>query len=96
MKSLNKRFLRLCLANLVLLVAYSIASYVEWTRLLELPLVAAVSWRPYNIQIWFGGTVPVIVDGLFWEINWSYAIMLITIIANLGMVWRILKVKKSI
>ena len=91
MKGLNKLFLRLCIVNLVLLLAYSILSYFEWNRLLELPLVAAVKWSPFNIQIWFGGTVPVIVDGLFWEINWSYAIMLITIIINLGVVWRIKK-----
>ena len=88
---LSKVFLKLCFVNLVLLVVYSIMSYFEWTQLLELPLVAAVQWRPYNIQIWFGGTVPVIVDGLLWEINWSYAIMLVTIILNLGVVWRILK-----
>ena len=86
-----KVFFKLCIVNLALLVAYSIMSYIEWTRLLELPLVAAVQWRPFNIQIWFGGTVPVIVDGLFWEINWSYAIMLVTIIFNLGMVRMILK-----
>ena len=94
MKNLNKLFLRLCIVNLVLLLAYSIASYFEWNRLLELPLMAAVKWSPFNIQIWFGGTVPVIVDGLFWEINWSYAFMLVTIIFNLGMAWRIIKIKK--
>ena len=88
---LNKLFLRLCIVNFVLLLSYSIANYFEWNRLLELPLVASVLWRPYNIQIWFGGTVPVIVDGLFWEINWSYAIMLVTIIFNLGMARMILK-----
>ena len=82
--------MKLCVVNIVLLVAYSIASFFEWNRLLELPLVAAVFWRPFIIQIWFGGTVPVIVDGLFWEINWSYAIMLVTIILNLGVIWRIL------
>ena len=84
-----KVFLKLCVVNIVLLVAYSIASFFEWNRLLELPLVASVLWRPYNIQIWFGGTVPVLVDGLFWEINWSYAIMLITIIINLFVVRKI-------
>jgi len=88
---LPKVFLKLCVVNIVLLVAYSIASFFECNRLLELPLVAAVFWRPFIIQIWFGGTVPVIVDGLFWEINWSYPIMLVTIIFNLGMIWRILK-----
>ena len=86
-----KVFFKLCIVNLVLLVVYSIMSYFEWTRLLELPLVVAVQWRPYNIQIWFGGTVPVIIDGLFWEINWSFAIMLVTIIFNLGMARMILK-----
>jgi hypothetical protein len=90
-KGLNKLFLRLCIVNLVLLLAYSIASYFEWNRLLELPLVVAVKWSPFNIQTWFGGTVPVIIDGLFWEINWSYAIMLVTIIFNLGMTRMILK-----
>jgi hypothetical protein len=87
---LNKLFLRLCIVNFVLLSVYSIASYFEWNRLLELPLVAAVKWSPFNIQIWFGGTVPVIIDGLFWEINWSFAIMLVTIIIDLGVVWRVL------
>ena len=91
MKGLNKLFLRLCIVNLVLLLAYSIASYFEWNRLLGLPLVAAVKWSPFNIQIWFGGTVPVIIDGLFWEINWSFAIMLVTLIINLGIVRMILK-----
>ena len=87
---MNKLFLKLCIVNLVLLLAYSIASYFEWSKLLDLPLVAAVKWSPFNIQIWFGGTVPVIIDGLFWEINWSFAIMLVTMILNLAMVWRIL------
>jgi hypothetical protein len=90
-KGLNKLFLRLCIINLGLLLAYSISSYFEWNRLLGLSLVAAVLWRPYNNQIWLGGTVPVIIDGLFYEINWSYTIMLVTIILNLGVVWRILK-----
>ena len=88
--NLPKVFLKLCVVNIVLLVAYSIASFFEWNRLLELPLVASVLWRPYIIQIWFSGTVPIIVDGLFWEINSSYAIMLVTIILNLGVIWRIL------
>ena len=74
----------MCIVNFALLLAYSIAGYFEWNRLLELPLVAAVKWSPFNIQIWFGGTVPVIIDGLFWEINWSFAIVLVAIIANLG------------
>jgi hypothetical protein len=73
-----------------LLLAYSISNYLEWSKLLDLPLVAAVKWSPVNIQIWFGGTVPVIIDGLFWEINWSFAIMLVIIIFNLGMEWRVL------
>ena len=90
-KGLNKLFFRLCIVNLVLLVAYSVACYFEWNRLLELPLVSVVQWRPFIIQIWFGGTIPVIVDGLFWEINWSYALMLVTIVMNLGIVWRIVK-----
>ena len=91
MKGLNKLFFRLCIVNLVLLVAYSVACYFEWNRLLELPLVSVVQWRPFIIQIWFGGTIPVIVDGLFWEISWSYAIVLVSIIFNLGMVRMILK-----
>ena len=90
-KGLNKVFLRLCIINLVLLVAYSAANYFEWNRLLELPLVSVVQWSPFIIQIWFGGTIPVIIDGLFWEINWSYAIMLASIILNLGTVRIILK-----
>ena len=90
-KGLNKQFLRLCIVNLVLLIAYSAASYFEWNRLLELPLVSVVQWRPFIIQIWFGGTIPVIIDGLFWEINWSYAIMLVSIIFNLGIIRMILK-----
>jgi len=90
-KGLNKLFFRLCIVNLVLLVAYSVACYFEWNRLLELPLVSVVQWRPFIIQIWFGGTIPVIVDGLFWEISWSYAIVLVSIIFNLGMVRMILK-----
>ena len=88
---MNKLFLRLCVVNFVLLAAYSIASYFEWMRLLELPLVAAVMWRPYNIQIWFGGMVDKLIDGLFWEVNWSFAIVLIIIIVNLAVVWRIKK-----
>ena len=87
---MNRLFLRLCIVNLVLLLAYSISNYLEWSKLLDLPLVAAVKWSPVNIQIWFGGTVPVIIDGLFWEINWSFAIMLVIMIFNLGMEWRVL------
>ena len=90
-KGLNKLFLRLCIVNLVLLLAYSISSYFEWNRLIELPLVAAVKWSPFNIQIWFGGTVPVIVDGLFGETNWSFAFLLVIIVINLGVVRMILK-----
>ncbi|MCJ7631133.1 hypothetical protein MUP77_01845 [Candidatus Bathyarchaeota archaeon] len=88
---MNKLFLRLCIVNFVLLLVYSIACYFEWSKLLDLPLVATVIWSPFIIQIWFGGTVPVIIDGLFWEINWSFAIMLVTMILNLGVVWRIKK-----
>ena len=90
MKGLNKLFLRLCIVNLVLLLAYSIASYFEWNRLLGLPLVATVKWSPFNIQIWFGGTVPVIIDGHFWVIHLSFAVMLVTIIVNLAAVWKVL------
>ena len=87
---MNRLFLRLCIVNLVLLLAYSISNYLELSKLLDLPLVAAVKWSPVNIQIWFGHTVPVIIDGFFWEINWSFAIMLVIIIFNLGMEWRVL------
>jgi hypothetical protein len=79
-----------------LLLAYSISNYLEWSKLFDLPLVAAVKWSPVNIQIWFGGTVPVIIDGLFWEINWSFAIMLVIIIFNLGMEWRVLGEKTKL
>ena len=87
---MNRLFLRLCIVNLVLLLAYSISNYLEWSKLLDLPLVAAVKWSPVNIQIWFGGTVPVIIDGHFWVIHLSFVVMLVTIIVNLAVVWKVL------
>ena len=87
-KGLTKLFLRLCIVNLVLLATYSISSYFEWSKLIGLPLVAVVNWTPLSTQIWFGGTVPVIVDGHFWIDHWSFVIMLITVIVNLSVVRR--------
>jgi len=73
------------------LLAYSISSYFEWGKLLGLPLVAVVNWTPLGTQIWFGGTVPVIIDGYFWVIHWSFVVMLVTIIVNLAVVWKVLR-----
>ena len=89
-RDLNKLFLRQCIVNLVLLLAYSTSSYIEWGKLLGFPLVAVVNWTPLGTQIWFGGTVPVIIDGHFWVIHWSFVVMLVTIIVNLAVVWKIL------
>jgi hypothetical protein len=71
------------------LLTYLISSYFEWSKLLGLPLVAVVNWTPLSTQIWFGGTVPVIVDGHFRIDHWSFVIMLVTIIVNLAVAGKV-------
>lgn len=68
---------------------YLVLSYFEWNKLLGLPLVSAISWTIIRTQIWFGGTVPVIVDGHIWIDNWSFTIILSIIVVNLAVVWKI-------
>jgi hypothetical protein len=68
---------------------YSVLSYFEWSGLLGLPLVAAISWTLLRTQIWFGGTVPVIVDGQVWINHWSIITIIAIIILNLVAIWKI-------
>ncbi len=84
-----KVFVKICFINLTLLLLYSVLSYFEWGRLLDLPLVSAISWTLLRTQIWFGGTVPVIVDGHVWIDHWSFTIILAIIVVNLVAVWQI-------
>jgi hypothetical protein len=79
----------MCFINFTLLLLYSVLSYFEWGRLLGLPLVSAISWTLLRTQIWFGGTVPVIVDGQVWVDHWSFIIILTIIVVNLVAVWQI-------
>jgi len=86
---LPKVFLKLCIINLALLLVYLSLSYFEWINLFGLPLIALVSWAPLRTQIWFGGTIPVIVDGQVWIDHWSFIIVLSIIVVNLVAVWQI-------
>ena len=86
---LPKVFVRICFINFTLLLLSSVLSYFEWTRLLDLPLVGAVSWTLLRTQIWFGGTIPVIVDGQVWIDHWSFTMILAIIVVNLVAVWQI-------
>ena len=81
-------FVRLCIINFVLLMMYLALSYLEWSKLLGLSLVAVVSWTPFRTQIWFGGTVPVIVDGLLWIDHWSFAMIMAIVVINLAVIWK--------
>ena len=86
---LPKVFLKIFFVNLTLLLLYSVLSYFEWIGLLGLPLVATISWTLLRTQIWFGGTIPVIVDGLVWIDHWSFIMILAIIVVNLVAVWKI-------
>ena len=79
----------MCFINFTWLLLYSVLSYFEWGRLLGLPLVSAISWTLLRTKIWFGGTVPVIVDGQVWVDHWSFIIILTIIVVNLVAVWQI-------
>jgi hypothetical protein len=72
-----------------------VLSYFEWNRLLGLPLVALIDSTPFRTEVWFGGTVPVIVDGLFWIDHWSFLTVLVMIVANLATALNIDQLKKS-
>ena len=63
---------------------YLVLSYFEWGKLLGLPLVAAVNWTPFRTQIWFGGTVPIIIDGFLWIEHWGLAIVMAIVTVNLA------------
>lgn len=92
---MNKLFLKLGLVDFLLMLAYLIADYFEWNAILGLPLVATVSWTPVLVQIWFGGTVPVILDGIVRFYRWSFLVLLSIIGFNLAFVWRIGKGKEA-
>ena len=81
--------------NLALLSTYLVLSYFEWDRLLGLPLVALLDWTPFRTEVWFGGTVPVIIDGHFWIDHWSFVTVLVIIVANLATIWNIDHIKKN-
>jgi hypothetical protein len=72
-----------------------VLSYFEWDRLLGLPLVALLDWTPFRTEVWFGGTVPVIIDGHFWIDHWSFVTVLVIIVANLATIWNIDHIKKN-
>lgn len=86
---MTKVFIRLLAFNVAFLLIYLLLSYFEWNRLLGLPLVAAISCSPFRTQIWFGGTIPVIVDGHLWIDHWSFTAVLAIIFVNLAAVWKI-------
>lgn len=88
-------FFRLFVVNLALLSTYLVLSYFEWDRLLGLPLVALLDWTPFRTEVWFGGTVPVIIDGHFWIDHWSFVTVLVIIVANLATIWNIDHIKKN-
>ncbi|MCJ7608977.1 hypothetical protein MUP00_04845 [Candidatus Bathyarchaeota archaeon] len=88
-------FFRLFVVNLALLSTYLVLSYFEWDRLLGLPLVALLDWTPFRTEVWFGGTVPVIIDGHFWIDHWSFVTVLVLIVANLATIWNIDHIKKN-
>ena len=88
-------FLRLLVVNLALLSMYMVLSYFECNRLLGLPLVALIDWTPFRTEVWFGGTVPAIIDGLFWIDHWSFVMVLVMMVANLATVLSIDQLKKS-
>ncbi|MCJ7633854.1 hypothetical protein MUP77_15890 [Candidatus Bathyarchaeota archaeon] len=90
-----KLFLRLFVIKFVLLSAYLVSSFLEWNKLLGLPLVALINWNPFMTEVWFGGTVSVIIDGHFWIDHWSTVTILAMIVANLTVVWHIDHVKKT-
>ncbi|MCJ7633859.1 hypothetical protein MUP77_15915 [Candidatus Bathyarchaeota archaeon] len=88
-------FFRLFAVNLALLSMYLVLSYLEWNRWLDFPLVALINWTLLRTEVWFGGTVPVILDGHFWIDHWSFVTVLVMIVANLAAIWNIEHVKKS-
>jgi len=92
---LARVFFRLFVVNLALLSTYLVLSYFEWDRLLGLPLVALLDWTPFRTEVWFGGTVPVIIDGHFWIDHWSFVTVLVIIVANLATIWNIDHIKKN-
>lgn len=85
---MTRKFLKLCVANFALLIMYLASNCFEWGKLLGLPLVAAVNWAPFRTQIWFGGTVPIIIDGLLWIEHWSLAIVIVIVAVNLAVIWK--------
>ena len=88
-------FFRLFVVNLALLSMYMVLSYFECNRLLGLPLVALIDWTPFRTEVWFGGTVPAIIDGHISIIHWSFVMVLAMMVANLAIIWHIGHVKKS-
>ena len=81
--------LRLAVVDFFLVVLYMLVSNLEWNSLMGLPLVTVIDWALLRTQIWFGGTVPVIVDGTLLIYNWSFIILLAIIAINLATVWKI-------
>jgi len=51
-------------------------------------LVAAVDWSPLLVQIWFGGTVSVILDGFVQLYRWTFLMPLSIIGFNMAFVCR--------
>jgi len=86
---LTKVFIGLLVVNVAFLSLYLLLSYFEWNGLLGLPLVAAINCSPLRTQIWFGGTIPVIIDGHLWIDHWSLTAVLAIVFVNLAAVWRI-------
>jgi hypothetical protein len=85
----------LLVVNLALLSMYVVLSYFEWDRLLALPLVTIINWNPFWTMVWFGGTVPVTIDGYSRIDHWSFVMVLVIIVANLSTIWNIDHVKKN-
>jgi len=92
---MNRLFPKLSLVNILLLLAYLFLDYYEWSAILSLPLVSAVNWTPVWVQIWFGGTVPVILDGIVKFYHWSFFVLLAIVGFNLVFYWKMEREKEA-
>jgi ABC-type antimicrobial peptide transport system permease subunit len=80
---------KLAAVNFLMLTLYLVFDYLEWRRILGLPLVAALAWFPLRVEIWFGGSVPVIVDGLIWLYRFSFVTLLTLVAVDLIVIWKL-------
>jgi len=87
---LTKILLRVSIANFLLLGLYTVLNYFEWSKVLELPLVAEVNWTPLRTHIaHVSGTIPGLKNAVLLIDNWSFVVLLGIIAVNLATIWKI-------